>query len=81
METSEKGKIASLELVLLHFQNMKNKIRSYKKKQHKFHLDKFHGYKELIEQVSEIHLAYKNFWPATVHLISLNHVELILYLM
>lgn len=86
METSEKGKVASSELVYLHFQNMKNKIRFHKKKHTnnniiKFHLDKFHGYKELIEQVSEIHLAYKKFWLATVHLISLNHVELILYLM
>lgn len=35
METSEKGKIASSELVLLHFQNMKNKIRFHKKNNNK----------------------------------------------
>lgn len=49
-KASEKGKTASLELVLLHFWNTKSKIKSYRENIIKFHLDKSHGYKELIEQ-------------------------------
>lgn len=77
-QTSERGKKASLEIVLLHFWNTKSKIKSNMKNIIEFHLDKFRGYKELIEQAlwaCEIHWAYKSIWASSVHIISLIHVK------